>query len=60
VTATGTVVGDKVLSVLDITAAPPADQTATFESTISVANQIQQTGAMTVGHNLVVTIQPQS
>lgn len=60
VTLTGAQVGDKVLSVLDASASPFTNVTTSFESTISVLNQIQQTASGTNGHNLLVTLQPQS
>ena len=43
VTLAGAVVGDTVENVTNITT--PGDVTSSFESTISVAGQIQQTGA---------------
>ncbi len=58
VTLANTQVGDKVVSVTDLTA--PADMSATFEGTISVAGQIQQTGAGTAGHVLLAVVQPLS
>src|ERR1700704_3255115 len=47
VTLAGTVVGDKVVSVTDMSG--DSDVTANFESTITVAGQIQQT-VSTSGH----------
>jgi hypothetical protein len=41
-TATGAKVGDKVITCVNLT--DLADNTADFETTITVANQIQQTG----------------
>lgn len=57
VTLAGTVVGDNVVSVTDITSA--ADVSSSFESTISVAGQIQQTATVS-GHVVLVAVQPQS
>ena len=57
VTLTGAVNGDKVLSVTDLSS--DSDVSSSFESTISVANQIQQT-ASTSGHQVLVVVQPQS
>lgn len=57
VTLTGTVVGDKVISVTDLSG--DSDVTADFESTITVAGQIQQT-VSTSGHAVFVVVQPQS
>lgn len=59
VTLTGSAVGDRVLSVIDTTTG--ANLTSVFEATISVANQIQQTGSGGTNTNAVlVTLQPQS
>lgn len=44
-TATGVKVGDQVLLVLDLTAAPLVNGAANYESTITVNGQIQQTSA---------------
>jgi hypothetical protein len=54
---TGAQVGDKVLSVVDLTS--HANVTADFESTISVVNAIQQTVG-TAANPVLVTLQPQS
>lgn len=43
VTVTGTKVGDKVVGVANLTA--PADAKASFEATVTVADQIQQSSA---------------
>lgn len=59
VTLTGAAVGDKVISVLDLTAG--TNLSADFETTISVANQIQQTAAGGSNNDkMLVTLQPQS
>jgi hypothetical protein len=58
VTLTGAQVGDRVLSVEDITS--HTNVTANYESTISVVNQIQQTAAGTAADTIIVTLQPQS
>lgn len=61
VTVAGAVVGDKVLSVVDMTAAPAANVSADFESTISVAGQIQQTSTdLHLSTALIVTVIHQS
>lgn len=52
-------VGDLVVSVLDMNAAPFVDVTSSFEATISVQGQIQQT-ASTSSHSVLVTLQPLS
>jgi hypothetical protein len=59
VTLTGTVVGDTVELVLDMNAAPFVDVTADFESTISVAGQIQQTTALS-SHSCLFFVNPQA
>jgi hypothetical protein len=58
VTLANTQVGDKVVSVTDLTGL--TDASASFETTITVAGQIQQTGAGTAGHVLLAAVQPQS
>ncbi len=58
VTLTGAQVGDKVLSVIDYTA--NTNVTSSYESTISVLNQIQQTAAGTASDKILVTLLPQS
>jgi len=59
VTLTGAVVGDNVQKVYDQNAANWVDVTSSFEGTITVANQIQQT-ASTSGHLIIVFLQPQT
>lgn len=55
----GAVVGDNVLNVTNIST--PGDVTASFESTITVAGQIQQTAATNLSAaQLLFSIQPQS
>lgn len=44
-TATGTLVGDRVLSVTGLASGTVGDKSASFESVVSVADQIQQTSA---------------
>ena len=60
VTLTGTLVGDTVTLVLDMNVAPFVDVTANFESTISVAGQIQQTSASQANHSCLFFINPQA
>lgn len=60
VTTAGTLVGDNVLLVLDMNAAPFVDVTADFESTISVAGQTQQTVALGGTHSCLFFISPQA
>lgn len=57
VTLTGAVVGDNVQKVFDTSAW--TDVTSSFESTISVAGQVQQT-ASTSSHVVQIFLQPQS
>jgi len=57
VTLTGTQPGDTVVSVTNITT--PGDVSSSFESTISVAGQIQQT-ASTSSNQVLVIVQPRS
>jgi hypothetical protein len=52
VTLAGTKVGDKVMAAMELTGTLGLDVTADFESTITVAGQIQQTAG-----NIVQTIQ---
>jgi len=59
VTLTGAVVGDNVQKVYDQNAAVWVDVSSSFEGTITVANQIQQT-ASTSSHGVIVFLQPQS
>jgi hypothetical protein len=58
VTLAGTLPGDKVVSVSDLTAL--VDVSSSFESTISVAGQLQQTAAGNAGHVLLPVVLPQS
>jgi hypothetical protein len=59
VTVAGAVVGDNVEFVLNLTT--PNDGTSSFESTVSVAGQVQQTSASNLsGNNYVFFVQPQS
>lgn len=57
ITLTGTVIGDNVVSVTDLSTF--ADVTSSFESTITVANQIQESASVS-GHQVLVFVQPQS
>ena len=57
VTLANTVPGDTVVSVTDLSS--DSDVSASFESTISVAGQIQQT-ASTSGHQVLVIVYPRS
>lgn len=59
VTLANAVPGDTVVSVLDMSVAPFTDVSADFESTISVAGQIQQT-ISTSGHQVLVVTVPRS
>jgi hypothetical protein len=56
-TLTGAAVGDTVVAVTDLSS--PADVSASFEATVSVANQIQQL-ATASGHVVLVVVQPRS
>ncbi len=57
----GAKVGDKVASVIDLTAAPAVDQTAHFEATITVAGHIQQLNTdLSLSTALLVSIVKQS
>jgi len=59
VTLAGTQAGDKVIGATNLTT--PGDVTASFEATISVAGQIQQTGASNLSAAQVLfVVQPQS
>jgi hypothetical protein len=59
VTVTGTKVGDNVELVLDLTDA--TDVTSSFEATVSVAGQVQQTAVTNLsGKTCVFFVQPQS
>lgn len=59
VTVAGAVVGDNVEWVLDLTT--PGDGASNFETTVSVAGQVQQTSASNLsGKNYVFFVQPQS
>jgi hypothetical protein len=57
----GVKVGDKVASVMDLTAAPAVDQSAHFETTITVAGHIQQLNTdLSASTALQVTVVKQS
>ncbi len=58
VTVPGTVVGDTVTQVLDMNAAPFVDVTSSFESTVSVAGQVQENASVS-GHSVWFIINPQ-
>lgn len=58
VTLTGTLIGDTVTLVLDLSS--DTDVTANFESTISVAGQIQQTSASQAAHSCLFFVNPQA
>lgn len=60
VTVAGTLVGDIVELVLDLNAAPVVDVTADFESTVSVAGQVQQTGGSLSAHPCLFFVNPQA
>ena len=51
VTATGAIVGDKVLYVTGLTEGALGDAGASFEATITVVNQIQQSSASNLSAN---------
>jgi hypothetical protein len=59
VTVTGTLVGDTVTLVLDMNAAPFVDVTSSFESTVSVAGQVQETASVS-GHSCWFFVNPQA
>lgn len=58
VTLTGAVVGDKVVMVQDLTT--PANVASSFESTITVADSIAQTGTGLNGKNILVLLVKQT
>jgi hypothetical protein len=59
VAVAGAVVGDNVVSVTNLTT--PGDATASFESTVTVAGQVQQTAATDLSAaQLLFSVQPQS
>jgi hypothetical protein len=51
ITLTGVQPGDTVVSVTDVNNDPHSDVSSSFESTITVANQIQQLGSTPSTHN---------
>ena len=55
-TATGAVVGMKVLAVFGLTAGALGNAAASFESTITVADQIQQSSASNLSANDYVAV----
>jgi hypothetical protein len=59
VTVTGTLVGDTVTVVLDMNAAPFVDVTSSFEATVSVAGQVQESASVS-GHSCLFFINPQA
>jgi hypothetical protein len=59
VTVTGTLVGDTVELVLDMSSAPFTDVTSSFESTVSVAGQVQETASVS-SHSCLFFINPQA
>ena len=59
VTIAGAVIGDTVVSVIDTNASPFVNVSSSFESTISVAGQIQETASVS-GHGILVCIIPRS
>lgn len=59
VTLANAVPGDTVVTVLDMSAAPFTDVSASFEKTISVAGQIQETASVS-GHGILVVMVPRS
>lgn len=56
ITATGAVVGDKVIGVVGITGGALGDATASFEGTITVVNQIQQSSASNLSANDYIAV----
>jgi len=59
ITVAGTLVGDNVEMVVNLSA--PADATASFEATVSIAGQVQQTSASNLsGSTFLFLVQPQS
>jgi len=59
VTITGAVAGDTVVSVIDTNTSPFVSVSASFETTISVTGQIQETASVS-GHGILVFIIPRS
>ena len=59
ITLTKAVKGDKVVVVLNTTASPFTDVSSSFESTISVTGQIQETVSVS-GNNILVFLSAQS
>ena len=59
VTVTGTLVGDTVTMVLDMSSAPFTDVTSSFEATVSVAGQVQETASVS-SHSCLFFINPQA
>ncbi len=58
-TLTGTAVGDNVIGATNLST--PGDATSSFEGTITVANQIQQSSSSNLsGAQILFSIQPQS
>jgi hypothetical protein len=57
VTVANVAVGDLVELVVDLTGL--ADVSGSFETTVSVAGHVQQTGAGTAGHVLLFFVKPQ-
>ncbi len=61
VTVTGTLVGDLVELVVDLSASPPADVSSSFETLVSVAGQVQQiSGSNLSNHGLLFFVNPQA
>jgi hypothetical protein len=59
VTVTGAKVGDLVLAVINLTT--PGQAASSFESTVSVAGQVQQSSTSNLsGNNYLFIVQPQS
>jgi len=59
VTVTGTAVGDKVIAVKNLTT--PGQAESSFETTVSVANQVQQTNGSSLStSNFLFVVEPQS
>lgn len=55
-TATGVVVGDRILSVTGVASGTVGDQSASFESVVSVNDQIQQTSVSNLSANVYLAV----
>ena len=55
-TATGLAVGDKILSVTGVAAGTVGDQSALFETVVTVDDQIQQSSATNLSSNIYLAL----